>query len=65
MATGSSHKEAQVAICRECKKDKLTGYQTSETKRGYTVVICDECLEKMREEIRRARNSDKPIQQHK
>lgn len=54
-----------MAICRECGRDWLTNYQTIQTKRKSTVIICNECLGKMKEEAKRARDSQKPIREHK
>ena len=54
-----------MAICRECGRDWALAYQTIQTKRNSTVVICNECLERMKEEAKRARDSQKPIREHK
>ena len=44
-------------ICRECNKEVVNNYQTIQTKRKTTVVICNECLKKIKEECQSARNS--------
>ena len=49
-----------MAICRECNKDVLS-YQTIKTKRNTTVHICNDCIKKMQEEAKRARDSQKSI----
>lgn len=48
-------------ICVECKKEVLDNYQTSKTKRNTEVVFCNECVDRMREEAKRARDSKKFI----
>ena len=50
-------KETPVVICRECNREVLTSYQEIQTKRKTTVIICDECLEKMRRAANSARDS--------
>ena len=35
-----------MAICIECKRDKLRDYQEIRTQRKTTVVICDDCMKK-------------------
>ena len=37
-----------MAICRDCKKDVYSNYQTIITKRKTEVVICDDCMKKYR-----------------
>lgn len=53
-----------MAICRECNKEVLTDFQEIKTKRKSTVVICNKCLEEMKEENRRARDNQKLIREH-
>lgn len=48
-------------ICRECNKDVVSNYQTIQTKRKTTIVICNECLRKEREEAKRARDSKQSV----
>lgn len=46
-----------MAICMDCKKDKLTDYQEINTRRKTKVIICNECLKKyQRKEVASARN---------
>lgn len=46
-----------MAICRECNRDFVSAYQEIKTKRNSTIIICDECLKRQREEAKRARDS--------
>lgn len=46
-----------MAICIECNKEVLDNYKTIQTKRNTTVYICNMCIEKMRKEAQRARDS--------
>ncbi len=54
-----------MAICRECGKDWALDYQEIQTKRKTKVIICNQCLREMQEEAKRARDSQKPIREHK
>lgn len=49
-----------MAICRECNRDSLE-YQEIKTKRNSSIVICNECLKRQKEEAKRARDSKKSI----
>lgn len=44
-------------LCVECKKEVLDNYQTIKTKRNTELVICNECVDRQREEAKRARDS--------
>ena len=46
-----------MAICSECNKDVVAHYQEIQTKRKTTVIICNECLDKMRRAANSARDS--------
>ena len=47
-----------MAICRDCGKDKVTGYQEIHTRRKTIVIICNECLKKyQRKEVANARDN--------
>lgn len=48
-------------ICRDCNKEVLISYQEIKTKRNSTIIICDECLKRQREEAKRARDSKRSI----
>ena len=50
----------KMAICRECNRDSLE-YQEIKTKRNSSIVICNECLKRQKEEAKRARDSKKSI----
>lgn len=50
-----------MAICIECKEDKLQ-YQTIQTKRHTTVYICNDCLKKrQRKEVNNARDNKQSV----
>lgn len=53
-----------MAICKECGHEVLA-YQKIQTKRKTTVIICNQCIREMQEEAKRARDSKKPIPEHK
>lgn len=44
-------------VCRECKRNVLENYQTIQTQRKDKIVICNACMEKIKEENKNARNS--------
>lgn len=47
-----------MAVCDECKKEIVTGYQIIKTKRNTELYFCDECLKKYRRaEANSARDS--------
>lgn len=47
-----------MAVCDECKKEVLTGYQTIKTKRNTELHFCNECMKKYkRKEADGARDS--------
>lgn len=53
----NTEKTPAVVVCRECNKEKMDDYQTIETKRKTKIYICNDCVEKMRNEAQRARDS--------
>lgn len=48
-------------VCIECGKEVLDNYQTIKTKRNTEIVICDKCVERQKEEAKRARDNQKSI----